>query len=166
MMGTVILWAIALALLALLLVRDPSRLPDAWRHTVRRAPITLAVVALAIVASGFIGVLLPTALVAAHIGPQSGVAGIVVASLAGAALPGGPMIAFPIVITLARAGAGEPQLISLLTAWSVIAMHRLIAWEIPLLGVPFAVRRIAVSAVFPVAVGLVAGAIVAFTGPW
>ncbi len=90
---------------------------------------------------------------------------IVMAALAGAALPGGPMIAFPIVITLARAGAGAPQLVALLTAWSVIAMHRLIAWEIPLLGIPFVLRRIAVSALFPIATGLLAAMVVALMNP-
>lgn len=161
MIGTLVLWAIAGILAVILLVRAPHRAKDAARLTLKQAPLILVIVTLAIVGAGFIAEIIPTALVASAVGHETGFAGIVVAALVGCVLPGGPMIAFPIVITLARAGAGEAQMVAMISAWAVIAVHRLIAWEVPLLGLPFAIRRILVSAAFPVLIGVTAAGLLA-----
>ena len=53
-------------------------------------------------------------------------------------------------------GAGTPQLVAFLTAWSVFAMHRHLMWEIPLLGAGFAAKRLTASLVLPPTAAVIA----------
>jgi len=75
--------------------------------------------------------------------------GILLAALVGAFTPAGPIVSFPIVVVLLAAGAGFPQVVSFLTAWSVFAFHRVIIYEIPLMGWRFVGIRLASSLVLP-----------------
>ena len=86
---------------------------------------------------------------------------ILIAGLVGALLPRGPIISFPVAIALMELGAGTPQLVAFLTAWSAFAMHRLLMWEIPLMGMAFASKRLLVSVVLPPIAGLIAWAMLA-----
>ena len=104
---------------------------------------------LAIVAAGFAGKLVPTEVVAAQIGHDSGFYGIVIATLVGGFTPAGPIVAFPIVVVLMKAGAGFPQVVAFLTAWSVYAFHRMLVFEIPLVGWHFSVMRLVSSLLLP-----------------
>ena len=108
----------------------------------------------ALVAAGFLGALIPEDRVVALVGGGSGLRGILIASLIGSILPGGPMVTFPIVVVLFDAGAGMPQMVALLTSWSVLALHRVLAFEIPLVGVAFSLRRLAASLLLPPIAGL------------
>ena len=53
-------------------------------------------------------------------------------------------------------------MIAFLTAWSLLALHRLVAWEIPILGWRLAALRYGVSLVIPVLAGLAARALTRF----
>ncbi|SON57775.1 hypothetical protein HDIA_4234 [Hartmannibacter diazotrophicus] len=109
----------------------------------------------AVLTAGFVGMLVPSGLVAEQIGPESGLRGVIIAMLVGGVIPAGPMISFPLVVVLNEAGAGQVQLITLLTAWSVFAMHRVIMYEIPLMGLRFGATRLAASLPLPlIAAGL------------
>lgn len=110
----------------------------------------------ALVAAECIGRLLPQAYVAALLGEQSGVAGILLAAAGGALLPGGPMVAFPLAIALLRAGAGQAALVALVTAWSLLAINRTLLFELPLMGSRFTLTRLGVSLPLTVAAGLMA----------
>ena len=110
----------------------------------------------ALVAAECLGRLLPTDLVSDWIGAGSGMAGVLVASAVGAGLPGGPMLAFPLAIALQRAGAGPEALVALITAWSLIAVHRSMMFEIPLLGGRFTAWRIALCVPLPLIAGALA----------
>jgi uncharacterized membrane protein YraQ (UPF0718 family) len=94
-------------------------------------------IVLAVLVSGFFAQIVPTELVAQWLGKEAGWRGIMIGSLVGGLTPGGPVICFPIVYVFLKAGAAIPALISFLTAWSVFAVHRVIAYEIPLMGVRF-----------------------------
>jgi hypothetical protein len=52
--------------------------------------------------------------------------------------------------------------IAFLTAWSLLALHRFVAWEIPILGWQFATLRYGVSLVIPVLAGLTVRALTRF----
>jgi hypothetical protein len=54
---------------------------------------------------------------------------------------------------LMRSGAAPACVVAYLTAWSVLAIQRLVAWEIPILGARFALLRYAVSLLLPIAAG-------------
>lgn len=126
----------------------------AWeqlRPLVVRLPVAL-------VAASFLGELLPQQQIAGLLGPSSGLTGILLASFLGGLFPGGPSTAFPLMIALADAGAGTAQLIALLNAWSVIALHRVVIFEVPMMGIAFSLRRLAASVLLPLLTGLVTAA--------
>ncbi|MCK8516071.1 hypothetical protein M0534_07005 [Methylonatrum kenyense] len=89
---------------------------------------------IALIAGSFLAMLVPRELVASSLGDGSGLQGILLATLLGAVMPGGPMITFPIALALISAGTGTAQMVTLITAWSVLALHRVIAFELPALG--------------------------------
>jgi uncharacterized membrane protein YraQ (UPF0718 family) len=113
-------------------------------------------IVLALLIAGFVGQLIPSEFVASRIGPQSGAEGIFLASVVGGFIPGGPMISFPTVVVLREAGAGLPQLVALLTAWSVFAFHRVLVYESTLMGWRFSGMRLLSSLVLPPLAGFTA----------
>jgi uncharacterized membrane protein YraQ (UPF0718 family) len=124
----------------------------AWEQALTMIPRIIV----ALLISGFFSVLIPTDVVANWLGKESGVRGILIASLVGGFTPGGPIICFPIAVLLFKTGASIPALISFLTAWSVFAFHRIISYEIPFMGVRFVIIRILSSLVLPPLAGLLA----------
>lgn len=107
----------------------------------------------ALVAAECIGRLLPREHVAAVLGADAGMAGVLVGSVVGGLLPGGPMIAFPLAIALFRSGAEQAPLVALITAWSLVAVNRTLLFEVPMMGIRFTLARIAVSAPLPFLAG-------------
>lgn len=94
--------------------------------------------------------------IAPVLGTRSGWKGLVLATALGAATPGGPFAAFPIVYALWLAGADIGAVVAYLTAWSVLGLHRLVIWELPLLGLDFVLARALASVPLPIAAGYVA----------
>lgn len=120
---------------------------------------TLPKMIFAFAVAGLIQVILPTDLVSQWLGEGSGIRGLMIGTVAGACTPGGPMLHFPIVASLMASGAGAGPIIAYLTSWSLIGFHRLIIWEIPILGVEITVARFLASLVLPPFVGFVGGLI-------
>jgi uncharacterized membrane protein YraQ (UPF0718 family) len=110
-------------------------------------------------AAGLAEVLVPHEWVSRALGSEAGVRGILLATGAGVITPSGPFVAIPIAAALARSGAGTGALVAYVSAWSLIAAHRLVAWEIPILGFRFAILRYGVSLALPVVAGLAARAL-------
>lgn len=108
----------------------------------------------AFIVAGMIQVLLPKAFILKWVGSDSGMKGILVGTIAGALTPGGPFTHFPIIASFYKAGADIAPMIAYLTAWSVLGVHRIIIWEIPLLGNRVTFIRVLVSMFFPVIAGL------------
>lgn len=109
----------------------------------------------ALLTAGFVGEILPRDIIASWLGHESGILGIAVAAAVGAVMPGGPIIAFPIVVALAKAGAGFPALVTFLTAWSILGLQRVFAFELPMMGPKFVVNRLMVACVLvPISGGL------------
>jgi len=100
--------------------------------------------------------LVPNEVVARHLGRQAGFRAIMLSSIIGSIMPGGPFVAFPIVVALGGAGASVGALIAFLTAWSVVGVHRLLVWEIPFMGAEFGTLRFLCSLPIPVIAGVVA----------
>ena len=51
-------------------------------------------------------------------------------------------------------------MITYLTAWSVLGLHRLVIWELPLLGTDFVITRFLASLPLPLVAGLFARAVI------
>ena len=118
----------------------------------------------ALVAASCIAELVPDRTIAAVLGPDTGLFGITAASLLGGLLPGGPIVSFPIAIVFAQQGAGGPQVIALITGWSIYAFHRVISFESPIMGWPFVGLRFASSWFVPPLAGIFAGLLAAAFG--
>lgn len=128
---------LALLLLGLALWRQRAPAPghrqiaaSGWRQI---RPL-LVRIPIALIAASFLAMLIPRELVAQSLGDGSGLHGILLATVLGAVMPGGPMVTFPIALALISAGTGTAQMVTLITAWSVLALHRVIAFELPALG--------------------------------
>ena len=116
----------------------------------------LPVLGAALLLAGFVQAGVARETIARWLGAESGLRGLLIASVAGAATPGGPMAAFPLVLALAAGGADRGALIAYVAAWSLNGFQRILVWEIPILGPEFAALRFVASLPLPVIAGLLA----------
>lgn len=116
------------------------------------APVILG----AMVVAGYAKALLPREMIARWLGAESGFKGLLLAMAVGMVTPGGPFASFALVVGLAGTGADIGACITYLTAWSVIGLHRLIMWEVPLLGLDLALLRYGSCLILPLIAGLAA----------
>ena len=106
-------------------------------------------ITLGVVGSGFIAEVLPPQLIGPWLGPDSGVIGVVIATIGGALTPGGPVVGFSIGTAALKSGAGAPQVIAYTTAWALFALQRLVVWEVPMMPARIVWLRAAVSLPLP-----------------
>jgi uncharacterized protein len=154
--ATLAIWILALVLGVMAYLRHDQCFRQGLQIARRQAFTTVPKIVLAILVSGFFAQIVPTELVAEWLGKDAGLRGIVIGSLVGGLTPGGPVICFPIVYVFLKTGAAVPALISFITAWSVFAVHRVLAYEIPLMGVRFVKIRIVSCLILPPLAGLMA----------
>lgn len=123
----------------------------------------LAVLLPKIVAGVFLAatipVLIPRERISAWIGRESGVRGLLAATVAGALLPGGPSMAYPLTASLMVSGADIGASLAFVTGWSLFNLNRTLIWELSFLPYDFVGIRVLVSLLLPVALGIVARAI-------
>jgi uncharacterized membrane protein YraQ (UPF0718 family) len=122
---------------------------------VRYAPLLVV----SFLAAGLAEVLVPHDWIRDALGAESGLRGILIAAGAGLLTPGGPFVSMPVAAVMIRAGAGTGAVVAFLSSWSLLAMHRFVAWEIPILGWRFAALRYAVCLGLPLLAGLAARSI-------
>lgn len=156
--GALTLIGLAAALALAVWRKGPERVEEAARFAGRQGRDIALRLPLALLAAAFIGRLIPQELVAGSVGPESGLGGIVLAALVGGIMPGGPMVSFPVALVFWQAGAGTAQMVALLSGWSVFAMHRILAYELPMMGWRFSAVRLLSSFYLPVLAGVLAGA--------
>ena len=113
----------------------------------------------ALLIAGFFLALVPREFVARWIGEEAGFRGILMATLAGIATPGGPLMAWPIVVVLFKAGAGKGPIVAYITAWSMLGLQRTIVWELPLMGMEFVAIKTLSGILMPLLAGLIASRI-------
>ena len=116
-------------------------------------------IALGVIGSGYIAAVIPQEIITGWLGPNSGWLGVLTATIAGAAIPGGPVIGFSIGAVALKSGGGTPQVIAYVIAWALFAFQRLILWEIPFMPARFVWFRAAVSLPFPFLAAAIAMAI-------
>jgi uncharacterized protein len=157
--GALVLWMLAGVLAFWALRRSTTKARDAFGTAGERFIEIMPRIALALITAGFLAALVPSEPVARFIGSDSGFSGILLASLIGGFVPGGPILSFPLVVVLYKAGAGLPQLIAFLTAWSVFAFHRVLIYEVTIMGWRFSAVRLVSSLVLPPLAGVLAMAL-------
>lgn len=102
-----------------------------------------------ILGSGFLAHLMPKETVLAWFGPNSGLTGTALATLAGALTPGGPVVGYALGAAALKAGADYAQVVAYVTAWSLLTFNRMITWELPSMPVRIVLVRVIVSLPFP-----------------
>ena len=164
LISSIFLWSIVIVL-SVIVLKKPG---DNYRRALqifftqgRRVAVRMP---LALLAAGFIAVLIPQEFIGELIGGASGFLGIATSSALGSFIPGGPFVTFPFVIALMTYGAGDAQMVAFITAWSVIAVHRAIAWELPLMGPRFWFIRFSSSVILPLLAGILAALLWAVMG--
>ena len=125
----------------------------------RAGPLLLAVLPAmlaGLLLAGSLKQLVPPGALAQWMGAESGWRGLLIATGAGLATPGGPMAAFPLVLVLAQAGADRGALVCFIIAWALNGVQRVLVWEVPLLGADFALLRFLCGLPLGIVAGLLA----------
>ncbi|SLN64406.1 hypothetical protein ROJ8625_03271 [Roseivivax jejudonensis] len=112
------------------------------------------VVALSIAA--LIWFLLPRDRISGLVGTESGFAGLLIATAAGAVTPGGPASAYALLAVLAGSGADRGAMVAYITSWATLGLQRILVWDVPFMGAEFAFLRVLVSLPLPVLAGMLA----------
>lgn len=146
---TLALIAIATGLAFAAWRRSPALLADGFTDARTQFIYLLPRLAIGVLGSGFLAHLLPKETVLALFGPNSGLLGTALASLAGALTPGGPVVGYAIGAAALKAGADLSQVMAYVTAWSLFTINRMISWEIPSMPVRIVLLRVLVSLPFP-----------------
>ncbi|SMX34384.1 permease [Actibacterium lipolyticum] len=89
----------------------------------------------------------------ALIGPDSGLRGLAIATLAGVIIPGGPSVTFPLTIGLMTAGADLGAGVALVSGWVLIGLNRTLIWELSFLPPEVVALRVALSLPAPIIMG-------------
>ncbi|MCH2169335.1 permease [Myxococcota bacterium] len=159
--GTLILMLVLLAAMAALAhLKGGSELlgrglGDGASLLLRFAPV----IVISFLAAGFVETLIPQQWVRDTLGDGSGFQGMLIASGVGAITPAGPFVSMPIAAVMVRSGAGVGTIVAYLVGWSLLSLHRLVAWEIPVLGWRFALLRFGICLALPLVAGLLARAV-------
>jgi uncharacterized membrane protein YraQ (UPF0718 family) len=127
----IFLWAIVVVLGIALASRSQSLFIDSMRFALREFLALLPRIAVGMIGSGFIAEILPQEWMSSWFGPGTGPLGMVIAAIAGALTPGGPVIGFALATTALKSGAGAPQVIVYTIAWALFALQRVLIYEIP-----------------------------------
>ena len=109
----------------------------------------------AFIIAGMIQVLIPYEMISKWIGTESGFRGILIGTVAGGLMPGGPYVSLPVAAGLLRSGASIGTMVAFLTGWSLWAVSRL-PMEVGLMGWKFTLIRLACTFFFPPIAGLIA----------
>ena len=119
------------------------------------------VLAACLIAS-FVAVLMPRQTVMRWVGAESGLMGILIATLAGVICPGGPITIFPIAAAFVAIGADTGAAIAFITSWTLLGYARILVWELPFFGGEFVIWRTLISIPLPIVAGLLARFIAGF----
>lgn len=106
--------------------------------------------------SAFVTRLLPREVVARLVGTELGLLGLLIATVMGAALPGGPLTIYPVAGAFLTLGADAGTAISFITAWNLLGYNRALIWEMPFFGPDFVFWRIMVAIPMPFLAGAIA----------
>lgn len=153
--GLVVLSAVLFILLGMALARRQDGGPIVKR-LIEQFFVLVPKMLCALLAAGFLAQLIPKQTISGYLGADAGFWALPVAALTGLIIPAGPVIAFAIAAVFAKAGASTAALVTFITAWSIFALHRVLIYELPLLGPSFLRLRIVSVVSVPILAGLLA----------
>ena len=151
--STYILAALAIVLGVVAYLKDPGLPALGVKNGLSLLWFVLPRLVPALILAGLMQVLVPQDVVARYFGRAAGFRALVVAEIAGALTPGGPMVSVPLLVAAANSGAATPSLVAYMTAWSLFGVLRIISWEAPLMGWRFVTVRVIASLGLPILAG-------------
>lgn len=140
--------------IAVFLASGPERTLQIITETFAFLAVLSPKIAAGIFIAATLPLMLPREKVGRVIGKESGLRGLVVAVACGAALPGGPMMTFPVAAGLAAAGADLGAMIAFISGWSLLGLNRTLIWEFSFLPADLVWTRYLISLPVPVLLGL------------
>jgi uncharacterized membrane protein YraQ (UPF0718 family) len=146
---TILLAAIALVLSVIAIRRGDASFGKAMLDARGQFMHLLPRLTIGILGSGFLAHLMPKDTVLAWFGPGSGLIGTMLAALAGALTPGGPVVGYALGAAALKAGADLSQVMAYVTAWSLLTFNRIITWELPSMPAKLVLLRCIVSLPLP-----------------
>jgi uncharacterized membrane protein YraQ (UPF0718 family) len=126
-------------------------LKSAMNMTIQILPLVI----FAFIVAGMIQTLVPQEFISKWIGRESGIRGILIGTLAGSLVTGGPYVSLPVAAGLLRSGASVGTTVAFLTGWSLWAFSRL-PIEVSVMGWKFTLIRLLSTFFFPPIAGLIA----------
>ncbi len=160
---TIAVGLITIALLVLLHTRGGNSGAAVYEGLTSLAKV-LPVLGFALIAASCLVYLVPPEFVAKWIGKDSGIKGILIGSVAGMIVPpGGPIVVYTIAAGLLKSGASFATMVSFVTAYNLLAVHRF-PFELTMVGWKFlALRTASVILLAPLAGLLAAGLAASFS---
>lgn len=152
---TIVMAVIAFVLLAIAYYRGAGEHILALKSAGDILLGVLPLLIFAFIIAGAIQHLLPQELINRWVGDESGWRGVVIGTVAGGFMPGGPVTSLPIAAAIYKSGAGIGTMVAFVTAWSLWAFARL-PLEIGIMGWRFAAIRLACTFFMPFIAGLLA----------
>jgi uncharacterized membrane protein YraQ (UPF0718 family) len=110
----------------------------------------------ACIIAALVAALLPRETVSRWVGTESGFLGLVIGTLAGVILPGGPITIFPIASAFIAVGADVGVAIAFITSWTLLGYSRALVWELPIFGLDFLIWRSMAAIPLPIVAGVLA----------
>lgn len=106
--------------------------------------------------AGFVWAMLPHERISKLAGADRGLHGLVLATAAGIITPGGPASAFSLLAIAASGGADRGILVAYIMSWALLAVQRIVIWDLPFMGAEFSAIRFLVCLPLPIVAGLIA----------
>jgi len=145
----IVLWMAVIALAIAVFVRRRPEFAETLRFGGHDFLALLPRIAVGMIGSGFIAEILPSKLIPSWLGADSGITGLMIATICGTLTPGGPVVGFAIATAALKSGAGAPQVIAYSVAWALFALQRVIVYEIPMMPAKVVWLRVVVSLPLP-----------------
>lgn len=165
--GVIFLWA-TLAVLIVIAARSDVQFDQVAKRFLEQFSKLVPRMICALIAAGFIAEMIPKETISGYMGADAGLMALPVAAATGLIVPAGPVIAFAIAAVFAKAGAAPAAIITFITSWSIFAAHRILIYELPILGPSFFRLRATSVVVLPFLAGLIgmlAGLMTSFGAP-
>src|SRR3954468_907213 len=104
----------------------------------------------------FVTLLLPRETVARWVGSDSGLLGLLLATVGGAILPGGPFTIYPVAGAFLAVGADAGAACAFVISWTLLGYTRAIVWELPFFRFDFVAWGVVFSLPLALGAGLAA----------
>ncbi|WP_316859535.1 hypothetical protein [uncultured Cohaesibacter sp.] len=129
----------------------------AYRNTFDTLKFTFPRILIALLGASFFAELLPTEHMQDWFGKDTGLQGLLMATIVGPITPGGAFVSFAIGAAALKAGAGVANVLAYVTSWTLFSSTRILGYEVPMMGRQTALFRIMICLPIPFLVGLLSG---------